>query len=117
MIDKVNESIAAINSNIEILPKKTKKNIERYTEYLDDCIKKYQYILDKDREEINNRCTNVENKYKDQTYTIIDTSIDYDSIKFSDKRARSSEKLGLDYKQMIYRKIHIPIAQSFMYVP
>ena len=27
------------------------------------------------------------------------------------------EKLGLDYKQMIYRKIHIPIAQSFMYVP
>ncbi len=27
------------------------------------------------------------------------------------------EKLGLDYKQMIYRKIHIPISQSFMYVP
>ena len=97
MIDKINESINTINTNIGILPKKTKKNLEKYEEYIDDCIKKYQYILDKDKEEIDARCKRVEDKYKDLTYSVIDTSIDYDSIKLSDKRARSSEKLSLDY--------------------
>ena len=97
MIDKINENIASINSNIEILPKKTKKNLEKYEEYLDDCIKKYQYVLDKDREEIDLRCNRVLDKYKDLTYDVINTDIDYDSIKLSDKRARSSEKLSLEY--------------------
>ena len=44
MIDKINENIAAINSNIEVLPKKTKKNIEKYQEYLEDSIKKYKFL-------------------------------------------------------------------------
>ena len=104
MIDKVNEAIETINSNIEILPKKTKKNLEKYTEYLDDCIKKYQYILDKDKEEIEFRCNRVIDKYKELSYSVIDTNIDYDSIKLSDKRASSNEKLSLDY--LFYNLAH-----------
>ncbi len=104
MIEKINENIETINSNIEVLPKKTKKNLEKYQEYLDDCIKKYQYVLDKDIEEINNRCREVENKYSGLTYPTIDTSIDYDSIKLSDRRAKSSEKLNLEY--LFYRLEH-----------
>ena len=97
MIDKINENIAAINSNIEVLPKKTKKNIEKYQEYLEDSIKKYKFLLEKDLEEINFRRDNILNKYNTESYQKVETNMDYDSIKLSDPRAKSSEKLNLDY--------------------
>ena len=97
MIDKINENIAAINSNIDVLPKKTKKNLEKYEEYLDDSISKYKYLLEKDLEEINLRRTAILNKYNTEGYQHVEANIDYDSIKLSDPRATSSEKLNLDY--------------------
>ena len=97
MIDKINENISAINSNIEVLPKKTKKNLEKVQEYIDDSINKYKYLLDKDLEEINSRRDAILNKYNTAGYQQLETNMDYDSIKLSDPRAKSSEKLNLDY--------------------
>ena len=97
MIDKINENIAAINSNYEVLPKKTKKNLEKIEEYLDDSINKYKYLLEKDLEEINSRRDAILNKYNTESYKPLENNMDYDSIKLSDPRAKSSEKLNLDY--------------------
>jgi len=97
MIDKINENIETIISNIEILPKKTKKNLDKVNEYIDDTVKKFNFLLDKDLEEINSRRDAVINKYNTENYQKLDTSIDYDSIKLSDIRANSSEKLNMDY--------------------
>lgn len=97
MIDKINENIEAINSNIEVLPRKTKKNLEKVEEYLDDSISKYKYLLEKDLEEINSRRDAIFNKYNTESYQPIESNMDYDSIKLSDPRAKSSEKLNLDY--------------------
>ena len=104
MIDKLNEDIAKINSNLDILPKKTKKNIEKYESYLDSSIEKYEYLLNKVKEEIELRSSNVKNRYSNLTYEEIDTTIDYDSIKLSDYRARSSEKLNLE--NLFYKLEH-----------
>ena len=35
MIDKINKDIENINSNLQILPKNSKKNMEKYNEYID----------------------------------------------------------------------------------
>lgn len=96
MIDKLNADIEKINSTLDILPKKTKKNLEKYESYLDDSINKYKYLLQKTKEEINRRNEKVKSRYENYSFEEIDTSIDYDSIKLSDIRARSSEKLNLD---------------------
>ena len=104
MIEKLNDDIAKINSNLDILPKKTKKNIEKYNQYLETSIEKYTYLLSKVKEEMEFRRDEVKNKYGNMSYEEMDTSIDYDSIKFSDFRARSSEKLNLE--NLFYRLEH-----------
>ena len=104
MIEKLNDDIVKINSNLDILPKKTKKNIEKYNQYLETSIEKYTYLLSKVKEEMEFRRDEVKNKYGNMSYEEMDTSIDYDSIKFSDFRARSSEKLNLE--NLFYRLEH-----------
>ena len=108
MIEKLNADIEKINSNLEILPKKTKKNVEKYEAYLDSSIKKYEYLLDKVKEYIELRSSNVKNRYSNLTHEEIDTTIDYDSIKLSDHRARSSEKLNLEYQILnLFLRFHL----------
>ena len=97
MIDQINKDIENINSNIEILPKNTKKNIEKYNEYIDDCINKYTELSKEIRKEIDNRYNNFKSKYNSPLFEVVDTQIKYNSIKLSDKRARTSEKLNFGY--------------------
>ena len=55
MIDEIKSEIDAINSNIKILPTKTKKNKEKYIEYLDINIERYSALLKECTNEINSR--------------------------------------------------------------
>ena len=96
MIDELNKKIDQINSNIEILPTNNKKNKDKYIEYLDECLNLYRPLLTECENEINNRLNALQAKYKDLTYTLVDTAIDYNSLKLSDSRAFSSEKMNLD---------------------
>ena len=96
MIDKLNSDIEKINSTLDILPKKTKKNLEKYNSYLDDSINKYKDLNQKVKDEINRRMEKVKARYENYNFEEIDTKIDYDSIKLSDIRARSSQKLNLE---------------------
>ena len=97
MIEKVNNDIENINNNIEILPKNNKKNLEKCAEYIDECISKYKGTMEEILKEVDNRVKNIEAKYKNLTYELKQDDIKYNSIKLSDKRVRSSEKLNLEF--------------------
>ena len=97
MIEKVNKDIENINNNIEILPKNNKKNLHKYALYLDECIDRYKFIMEEILKEVDNRFKSIESKYKDLKYEIKQDDIKYNSIKLSDKRVRSSEKLNLEF--------------------
>ena len=97
MINEINKDIESINSNIEVLPKNNKKNIERYNEYIDECLNKYKPIVVACENEIKNRYAVIYNKFKDLEFVPIESTIDYNSLKLSDIRATSSEKMNLDY--------------------
>ena len=96
MISDLNVEIEKINSNIEVLPTNNKRNKAKYIEYIDECLEKYKPMLDECEEEINNRLNALQAKYKDLTYTLVDTAIDYNSLKLSDTRVFCSEKMNLD---------------------
>lgn len=106
MINELNAKIEQINSNIEVLPTNNRKNKEKYIEYLDECLNQYRPMLEQCETEIKNRYNEVLAKYKDLTYSLIDTSIDYNSLKLSDVRAFSSEKMNLD--SLLYRLNNSP---------
>ena len=97
MIEKTNKDIENINNNIEILPKNNKKNLQKYALYLDECIDRYKFIMEEILKEVDDRVKAIEDKYKNLTYEIKEDSIKYNSIKLSDKRVRSSEKLNLEF--------------------
>ena len=77
MIDKLNEEIESVNSNIDVLPTKTKKNIEKYNEYIDECIAKYSDELKEVEFEINKRKDAILSKYKDLSYSLEKTNLNY----------------------------------------
>ena len=106
MINELNAKIEQINSNIEVLPTNNRKNKEKYIEYLDECLNQYRPMLEQCETEIKNRYNEVLAKYKDLTYSLFDTSIDYNSLKLSDVRAFSSEKMNLD--SLLYRLNNSP---------
>ncbi len=96
MIDEIKADIENINSNIKILPTKTKKNKEKYLEYLDDTIYKYNELLLECTNEINSRIDRITKKYTRDNYHINDTTLDYDSLKLSDKRVALTERLDIE---------------------
>ena len=98
MIDKLNEEIAQVNSNIDVLPVKTKTNIVKYNEYIDECLAKYNDLLKQAEEEINKRNDATVAKYKDLTYVNENTELNYSAFVLSDTRSTSSEKMNLDYQ-------------------
>ncbi len=97
MIDKINEEIEKINSNIDILPTNNKKNLEKYTEYVSKCLEEYIVKLKECEDEINKRRTNISSVYENTLLKLEDVSIDYDTLKLSDIRCSSNEKMNLNY--------------------
>ena len=98
MIDKLNEEIEQVNSNIDVLPTNNKRNIVKYNEYIDECLAKYNSLLKETEDEINSRNDNVLSKYKDLTYDIQNTELNYSAFVLSDMRSTSSEKMNLEYQ-------------------
>ena len=96
MIDEVKHDIEVINANIKVLPIKTKKNKEKYVEYLDDNIKKYTDMLKDCTNEINSRIDSINRKYNKDKFSMKDQTLDYDSLKLSDKRVPLTERLDIE---------------------
>ena len=97
MKNELETAIEKINSNIDVLPINNKKNIEKFNEYIDECLSKYKPLLASCENEIKHRYEQVLAKYKDLTYSQAKTDIDYNSLKLSDNRVSSDEKMNLDY--------------------
>ena len=97
MKNDLEKEIEQINSNIEVLPTNNKKNVEKYVEYIDQCLAKYKPMLTNCENEIKKRYNEVLAKYKDLTFALNDTKIDYGSLKLSDNRVSCDEKMNLDY--------------------
>ena len=97
MKNDLEKEIEQINSNIEVLPTNNKKNIEKYVEYIDQCLAKYKPMLTNCENEIKKRYNEVLAKYKDLTFAKKKKKIDYGSLKLSDNRVSCDEKMNLDY--------------------
>ena len=97
MINDIKKEIEEVNSSLESLPKNNKKNIEKYNEYIDEILAKYKPMLIECEAIIKGRYVRISNKFKDLTFEPIESKIDYNSLKLSDMRVRSSEKMNLDY--------------------
>ena len=109
MIDQLKKDIEVINSNLEVLPKNNKKNIEKYVEYIDEVLVKYKPLLDNASSIINARYNEVLSKYKDLTYSEEYPKVDYFAIKLSDNRVFSYEKMNLDYLLFKLKSLVNPI--------
>ena len=97
MKNDLEKEIEQINSNIEVLPTNNKKNVEKYVKYIDECLEKYKPMLANCENEINHRYNEILAKYKDLTFAQNNADIDYGSLKLSDARVSSDEKMNLDY--------------------
>ncbi len=97
MIDKVKEEIEKINSNIDVLPTNNKKNIEKYVEYISENLKTYEGKLDECVSEIKRRKEEIVNKYNAVSFTVEVDDMDYNTLKLSDSRCLSKDKMNLDY--------------------
>ena len=97
MKNDLEKEINAINSNIEVLPTNNKKNVEKFNEYIDECLAKYKPMLEECENEIRSRYNETLEKFKNLTFNLPEVKIDYASVKLSDKRVSSDEKMNLDY--------------------
>ncbi len=97
MIENLNQEIESINSNISVLPKNNKKNLEKYNAYIDEILAKYKPMLEESERIIKARYQDTLSKYKNLTFSLEDDSMDYNSLKLSDERVFSSEKMNLEY--------------------
>ncbi|MBQ6284856.1 MAG: hypothetical protein IJK67_00900 [Bacilli bacterium] len=97
MIEKVNEEIEKIKSNIDILPTNNKKNIEKYTEYVTKCFEECQAKLKECENEIIRRKDNISSMYESTLLKLDEINLDYDTLKLSDVRCSSNEKMNLNY--------------------
>ncbi len=97
MIDEINSEIEKIYSNIDVLPTNTKKNVEKYVEYVSSCLDTYNAKLAECKDEINLRKQNIANEYESILLNIDEATIDYNALKLSDYRCASNEKMNLNY--------------------
>ena len=96
MIEDVKHDIEVFNSNIKVLPNKTKKNKEKLIEYYDDSITKYKGMLSECVSEINSRVERIKRKYTSDSYSLGVSTLDYDSLKLSDNRVPLTERLDIE---------------------
>lgn len=96
MIEDVKHDIEVFNSNIKVLPNKTKKNKDKVMEYIDDNISKFRGMLSECTGEINARVERINRKYTEERYTLGSSTIDYDSLKLSDSRVPLTERLDIE---------------------
>jgi hypothetical protein len=97
MIDKLQKEFDEITANLEILPTNNAKNVEKYIEYIDGYLKKYQEMFKDAESEINARYSETLSKYSTLKFEEGNISINYGSFKLSDSRVQSDEKMNLPY--------------------
>ena len=97
MTDKLQKEFDEITANLEILPTNNAKNVEKYIEYIDGYLKKYQEMFKDAESEINARYSETLSKYSTLKFEEGNISINYGSFKLSDSRVQSDEKMNLPY--------------------
>lgn len=97
MIDSIKNDIEQINSNLSVLPTNTKKNVEKYNEYLNECLTAYENKLAECEAEVDRRKTELVNKYESLPLFRDEVEINYDSLKSSDLKCASNEKMSINY--------------------
>ncbi len=97
MIESINTAIEQINSNISVLPTNNKKNLAKYTQYISDNLTSFTKVFDECTAEIKSRRDEIINRYNSISLTLEIDDMDYNSLKLSDMRCASKEKLNLDY--------------------
>ena len=96
MIEDVKHDIEVFNSNMKVLPTKTKKNKDKCLEYIDDNITKYKGMLSECVSEIKARVERITRKYTEEGYRLEEATLDYDSLKLSDNRVPLTERLDIE---------------------
>ena len=96
MIEDVKHDIEVFDSNIKVLPNKTKKNKDKIMEYVDDNIAKYKGMLSECISEINSRVERITSRYTNEPYKLAEATLDYDSLKLSDSRVPLTERLDIE---------------------
>lgn len=96
MIEDVKHDIEVFESNIKVLPNKTKKNKDKIMEYIEDNIAKYKGMLNECVGEINSRVERIKNAYTSEPYSLNEATLDYDSLKLSDNRVPLTERLDIE---------------------
>ena len=97
MIDKIQESINAINENLSILPTETKKNKTEYIKYIDSELEEYNKKLKEIEKELEDRYQKYLKKYTSGPSQEMSDDIDIISLKFSNSDFDSYERLNLSY--------------------
>jgi len=97
MIDKIQESINAINENLSILPTETKKNKAEYIKYIDSELNEYNNKLKEIEKELEDRYQKYLKKYTSGPSQEMSDDIDIISLKFSNSDFDSYERLNLSY--------------------
>lgn len=96
MIEDIKHDIEIFNSNIKVLPNKTKKNKEKCLEYVEDYLSKYKHMLSECVGEINTRVDRITRKYTTDRYNLLEATLDYDSLKLTDSRVPITERLDIE---------------------
>ncbi len=97
MLDKIQESINAINENLSILPTETKKNKAEYIKYIDSELNEYNNKLKEIEKELEDRYQKYLKKYTFGQSKDISDEMDIVSLKFSNSDFDSYERMNLSY--------------------
>ena len=97
MIDKIQESINAINENLSILPTETKKNKAEYIKYIDSELNEYNNKLKEIEKELEDRYQKYLKKYTSGPSQEMSDDMDIISLKYSNGVFDSYERMNLSY--------------------
>lgn len=95
MNNDINKEIESIKENLSILPKKTKDNIKKYNEYIDDKLDIYHQHLQIVKREIETRVSFIKNKYLSSDYKFRENKLNIDDLKITNKYINNMEKMNL----------------------
>lgn len=97
MLDKLQESINAINENLSILPTETKKNKVEYIKYIDSELNEYNIKLNEATKELEGRYQKYLKKYTLGPDPEVSNDIDIMSLKYCNSSFDSYERMNLNY--------------------
>ncbi len=95
MNDSISKEIENIKANLGVLPKKTKDNINKYNEYINDKLEIYNKHLNDIKNEISSRVSIIEKKYFTDDYVFRDNKLNTFGLKITNKYIDNMEKMGL----------------------